>query len=422
MRQIESSAPGSGPIADPAKSRPRFSEFVALMALMIALVAMSIDAMLPALSEIGSDLAVHRDNATQLVISFFIFGIAVGQAAFGPVSDTIGRKPVVYVGFCFFTVGCLLSIFAVNFQMMLTGRLIQGLGLAGPRIMTMAIIRDRYEGRAMARVMSFVMAVFIAVPAVAPAFGLLLVVFAGWRSIFVVIQAMALITLSWFALRQPETLAPGQRMRLSLRRVVSVFREIFAIRASVGYTVAAGFIFGAFQGYLNSAQQIFQAQYQKGVLSPLYYSLLALCIGAASLANSRLVMRFGMRLLIRLASMTLGGVSAVFFLAAVMVQGHPPLWALMLHLVIAFACLGLLFGNLNALAMKPLGHIAGSGATLVGSLSILMAVPLGILIGQAYNGTILPLAGGFALLGGAAAWVIVRLEHRKTLSQFDPCA
>lgn len=399
----------------------RFTEFIALMAMMISLVAMSIDAMLPALSEIGKDLAVQRDNNTQLIISLFILGIAVGQMIYGPLSDTTGRKPTVYTGFCLFMIGCLLSLLAVNFGMMLAGRIIQGLGLAGPRIVTMAIIRDRYEGRAMARVMSIVMAVFIVVPAIAPAFGQVILMLAGWRAIFGVVLALALIVSIWFAVRQPETLAPEHRARFSLKRTVVVFREICAIRAAFGYTLAAGFIFGAFQGYLNSAQQIFQIQYGRGVWSPLYYSVLALSIGGASLWNSRLVMRYGMRSLIRWFSLNLGAVSILFLLIAGLQEGHPPLWSLMLYLIISFFSLGLLFGNLNALAMRPLGHIAGAGAAMVGSFSILLAVPLGILIGQVYNGTIVPLVAGFALLGTAAAVVIHKTDLRIPVSPCRRC-
>jgi DHA1 family bicyclomycin/chloramphenicol resistance-like MFS transporter len=389
---------------------PEFPEFIALLAMMISLVAMSIDTMLPALSQIGRDLAVRRDNSTQLIISLFIFGIAVGQMVYGPMSDRTGRRPAVFAGFCLFMVGCFLSLAAVNFPMMLAGRIVQGLGLAGPRVVAMAIIRDQYEGRAMARVMSFIMAVFIVVPAVAPAFGQVILIFAGWRAIFGAFLSLALAVMIWFAARQPETLNPQHRMPFSLRRVGVVFREICAIRAALGYTIAAGFIFGAFQGYLNSAQQLFQTQYHRGHWSPLYYAVLALSVGGASLVNSRLVMRYGMRSLTRRSSQHLSWISAFFLVIAYMLNGHPPLWMLMTYLIISFFCLGLLFGNLNALAMKPLGHIAGSGAAMVGSFSILLAVPLGIIIGQAYNGTILPLVGGFVLLGTASAIVIRRSE------------
>ena len=391
-----------------ARDSSSFLEFIALMATMISLVAMSIDAMLPALSEIGQDLGVQRANNVQLIISLFILGVAVGQLVYGPLSDSIGRKPAVYAGFTLFLIGCLLSLFATNFKMMLAGRIIQGAGLAGPRIVTMAIIRDRYEGRAMAQVMSFIMAVFIVVPAIAPAFGQGVLLLAGWRAIFGVFLAAAFIVLLWFAVRQPETLVPADRLRFTMKKASLVLREIYATRAALGFTIAAGFIFGAFQGYLNCAQQIFQILYQRGEWSPLYYAVLALSIGGASFLNSRLVMRYGMRLLTRNFSLVLTGTSILFFAIAWLLEGFPPLWALMTYLVVSFFCLGLLFGNLNALAMRPLGHIAGSGAAMVGSFSILLAVPLGIFIGQAYDGTILPLVCGFALLGAASTVIIIK--------------
>lgn len=396
------------------------TEFIALMAMMIALVAMSIDAMLPALSAIGKDLAVQRENNTQLVISLFILGIALGQMVYGPLSDSIGRKPAVYAGFCLFMAGCLLSLFSFNFGMMLAGRIIQGLGLAGPRIVTMAIVRDRYEGRAMARVLSFVMAVFIIVPAIAPIFGQCILLIGGWRTIFAAVLVMSLAILIWFAVRQPETLVAENRTRFSLKRTVIVFGQVCAIRTALGYTIAAGFIFGAFQGYLNCTQQIFQIQYARGNWSPLYYSALALTIGGASLWNSRLVMRYGMRALTRWFSILLGGLSILVLPVVYLLKGHPPLWAFMAYLVISFFSLGLLFGNLNALAMRPLGHIAGTGAAMVGSFSILLAVPLGILIGQVYDGTVLPLVGGFGLLGTAAAAIIHKTNQRMPVLQNPP--
>ncbi len=389
-----------------------YKEFIALMAMMISVGAMSIDAMLPALTDIGNDLGVLRANNTQLIISLFILGIALGQLFYGPLADSIGRKPAVYAGFSLFIVGCLLSLFSFTFGMMLAGRIIQGLGLAGPRIVTMAIVRDRFEGRIMARVLSFVMAVFIVVPAVAPLFGQAVMIIGSWRTIFGTILGLSLVILIWFAARQPETLAAENRAPFSLRRTVTVFHQICAIRTALGYTIAAGFIFGAFQGYLNCAQQIFQIQYARGIWSPLYYSALALTIGGASLMNSGLVMRYGMRALTKWFSINLAAISFLFLLVVYLLPSHPPLWIFMTYLVISFFSLGLLFGNLNALAMRPLGHIAGTGAAMVGSFSILLAVPLGILIGQVYNGTVVPLVAGFALLGSWAAVIIHKTNQR----------
>jgi DHA1 family bicyclomycin/chloramphenicol resistance-like MFS transporter len=394
---------------------PSFGEFVALTAMMIALVALSIDAMLPALPEIGQDLGVQRDNHNQLIISLLFVGLAVGQMLYGPVSDSTGRKPAIYAGFGLLIIGCLLSLFATSFPMMLAGRVLQGVGVAGPRIVTVAIVRDQYKGRAMAQVMSFVMAVFILVPIIAPSFGQAITLFAGWRAIFTAYLGLALIVLVWFAFRQPETLAPNQRLPFSLTRIVMGVREVFTTRIAIGYTIAAGLIFGAFLGYLNTAQQTFQEQYGLGKLFPLFFGVLAVSFGCASVLNARLVMRYGMRRLTKWSSSTIGTLSTAFFAVAYVQAGHPHLGALMVFFLTVFFCLGLLFGNLNALAMEPLGHIAGVGAAVVGALTTTISLLLGILIGQSYNSTVLPLVGGFAVLSLASAAVMRWAEYKRSI-------
>jgi DHA1 family bicyclomycin/chloramphenicol resistance-like MFS transporter len=399
---------------DRRRAVPSFGEFVALMALTISLVALSIDAVLPALPAIGRDLGVQRANDNQLVVSLLFLGMAVGQVVYGPLSDRTGRKPAIYAGFGLFVTGCLLCLLATSFPMMLVGRVLQGAGAAGPRIVTIALIRDQYEGRAMARVMSFVMAVFILVPVIAPTLGQAILIVAHWRAYL----ALALIASIWLALRQPETLAPNRRIPFTLARIGLAVREIFSNRMALGYIIAIGLIFGAFLGYLSTAQQMFQVQYGLGRQFPLYFATLALALGGASLLNARLVMRYGMRPLSLGAALTIGGLSIVFWTIAYTLAGQPPLWALMIYFLMSFFCVGLLFGNLNALAMEPLGHIAGVGAAVVGSLSTFISLPLGTLIGQSYNGTVLPLVGGFAILGAASAVAMRWAQHRKQVSQY----
>jgi DHA1 family bicyclomycin/chloramphenicol resistance-like MFS transporter len=373
----------------------------------MSLTALSIDAMLPALPQIGSDLNVQNANDRQLVVSLLFLGMAAGQLFFGPLSDRAGRKPATYWGFGLFIGGSLLSLFAPSFPMLLIGRLLQGFGISAPRAITLALVRDRYEGRFMARVMSFATTVFVLVPMIAPTFGQALLSLSGWRSIFGSYVLIAVITVVWFALRMPETLAPENRAPFSLRRVITAIREIVSIRLAIGYTVAAGLISGVFLGYLNSAQQIFQEQYALGERFPLYFGIIALSLGVAALLNARLVMRFGMRSLARWALFAVVGLSVAALGIALLTAGQPPLWFLMAYLMTTFFCVGILFGNMNALAMKPLGHIAGIGAAVVGSLSTLISVPIGIVIGQSYNGTIVPLVTGMAILAGSSI-VIVR--------------
>jgi DHA1 family bicyclomycin/chloramphenicol resistance-like MFS transporter len=380
----------------------RFGEFVALMAMMTSLAALSIDTLLPALPEIGQTLHVQRTNDNQLVISLLFLGLAVGQILYGPISDSVGRKPAIYLGFALFVIGSLLSMLAVNFPMLLVGRVVQGVGAAGPRIVAMALVRDQYEGRLMARVMSFVSTVFILAPIVAPLIGQSILLVASWRAIFGIYLVMAVVACTWLALRQPETLPPHRRIPFSIERISRAIREILTHRAAFGYTLTAGLVAGAFIGYLNSAQQIFQEMYGLGQLFPLFFAALALSLGSASFTNARLVMRFGMRTLSLGALLTIGSLSLLFGAIALALAGQPPLWTLMVYLLISFFGVGILFGNLNSLAMVPLGHIAGVGAAVVGSLSTFISLLLGTFIGQSYNGTVLPLVGGFAILSAAA--------------------
>ncbi len=378
-------------------------EFVCLVALITSLVALSIDTMLPALPEIARDFNVGRINDSQFVISIFFAGMALGQMLFGPLSDSVGRRPAILGGFIVFAAGCVLTLSAVDFSWVLIGRFLQGLGASGPRIVSIALVRDLYAGREMARVMSFVMSIFILVPVFAPAVGQLIISHADWRYIFVMFLGLTAMVALWFWRRQPETLSAEQRIRFSLAQVLLDVRSIFRIRTALGYTLTMGFVFGAFIGYLSCSQQIFQVQYERYEMFPLYFGILAAVIGCASLVNARLVLRFGMR---RLSRLSLGVICftsfPVYLLALSLYDGHPPLLLLMLYLMLIFFFFGILFGNLNALAMEPLGHIAGLGSAVVGSLSTLISVGFGVIVADAYDQTVLPLTLGFALLGGAA--------------------
>ena len=373
-------------------------EFIALTAMMMSLVALSVDTMLPALSQIGRDLGVIDNNSPQLIISLFFLGMASGQLLYGPVSDSTGRKPAIYVGYGLFITGCLFSLVATTLPVMLAGRFLQGFGTAGPRIVSIAIVRDRYEGSAMARVMSFVMTVFIIVPIIAPAVGQAMLFLAGWRAIFALFLTLALLSLVWFALRQPETLSKKKRVPFSFNRILGTVMIIFGNRNAMGYTVTAGLVFGFFLGYLNSAQQIFQEEYALGTEFPLYFAFLALSIGCASLFNARLVLHHTLQSLSRRALISISALSAGFFLLALWSHGHPPLWTFMAYLFAAFFGTGILFGNLNALAMESLGKITGIGAGVVGSLSTFISLIAGTAIGQSYNGTVLPLTASFFML------------------------
>ncbi|MGD8402599.1 MAG: multidrug effflux MFS transporter [Anaerolineales bacterium] len=397
---------------------PSFVEFVVVISLMMSLTALSIDTMMPALPQIGVELSIQNTNDRQLIISMIFLGLAVGQLFFGPLSDRTGRKPAIYAGYSIYIIGSLLAVFAVSFPMMLAGRLLQGVGISAPRAITMALVRDRYAGRMMARVMSFVMTVFILVPMLAPSLGQAIMGFSGWRGIFVSFIMVALTTLIWFAIRMPETLAPEDRAPFSLRHILDATFVIVKNRTALGYTVSTGLVGGTFLGYLSSAQQIFQEQYALGELFPILFGIISLSIGLASFLNARLVMRFGMRFLVLWSLRIILVLATVALIVTLLTAGQPPLWFLMAYFMLTFFCIGILFGNQNALAMDPLGHLAGIGAAVVGSLSTLIQMPLGTIIGQNYNNTIFPLVMGIAILTGLSILVVRWAESKPLVPSF----
>ncbi|SEQ97912.1 MFS transporter, DHA1 family, bicyclomycin/chloramphenicol resistance protein [Amphritea atlantica] len=375
-----------------------FAEFVTLIALLISLAALSIDAMLPALGIIGNDLNVADPNDNQLVIVTFFVGMAVGQFLYGPLSDSFGRKSVILFGLVIFAAGTLLSVTADSFQQMLLGRVLQGFGLAGPRVVSVALVRDLYAGRAMARVMSFVMTVFILVPMMAPALGQLVLYYADWRMIFIGLLSAAIVLSVWLMIRMPETLAEVNRRSFAAGILWRGFKEVVSHRVAMGFTLVTGLVFGAFIGYLNLSQPVLQDQYALGTQFPLYFGCLAGAIGLASLMNARLVGRYGMWRLIILSLISITLLSLIYLPVVIFYTGHPPLQTLVIYLFLVFFAVGLLFGNLNSMAMEPLGHLAGIGAGLVSALSTLLSIVFSLIIGQLYNQTIYPLVGGFLVL------------------------
>ena len=373
-----------------------FVEFIALMALTTSLVALTVDGMLPALPEIGRDLGVTNPSDPQLIVSMVFLGMGIGQLFFGPLSDSIGRKPSLYIGMVVFIVGCLMCNFANSFEMMIAGRIVQGIGASGPRIIPMALIRDEYEGRGMARIMSLIMMVFILVPMLAPLLGQVVIYFADWRAIFTCFLVLAVVLLIWFAVRQPETLPLEKRKAFDVKTILAGFTEVLKNRTALGYTAAMGMVSAAFLAYLSTAQPILQDQYALGFQFPAYFALLALSIGIASFVNSRLVMKWGMRLLSSQSLMIIIAISVCFALYLGFSGTEPPLALFMAYLVFVLFFIGILFGNMTSMAMEPLGHIAGVGAAVVGSLSTFISVPFGVLVGHSYDGSVIPLVLGFA--------------------------
>lgn len=374
-------------------------EFVVLMAALTSVMALSIDAILPAFKMIGSDLKLLDPNHIQYLISVLFFGFGVGLIIFGPISDTMGRKKPIYYGGIIFLIGTLIAYFSESLNIMLVGRFFQGFGAASFRIMAITIIRDEYSGKTMAKVMSFITTVFILVPIVAPSIGQAILFLAPWRSIFLFYLITCSVTISWFALRQRETLPEGERKKFSWSNLKSSFKETLTHPTSLFCILIVGLMRGGMVAYLSCSQQIFQGVYEVGEKFPLYFGSLALTIGLSNILNSRLLAYFGVGQLVKFAllilTFVLVPVTVYFYLGSV---ATPTLLSFMFLFGCFFGCLGLLFGNLTTMALDPLGHIAGSASSVVGFTQNLISVIIGMLISQQFDQTVRPVTTGLALI------------------------
>jgi len=383
-------------------------EFVALMAVLVATLAFSIDAMLPALPKIAGELVPELANRAQLVILAFMLGMGTGTIFTGPLSDAFGRKIVITLGLGIYIVGAVLAYFATSLELLLAARVIQGLGAAAPRIVSTAMIRDMHEGRRMAQITSFVMTVFMLVPAVAPSLGALIIAAAGWRFIFVAFVVFALIGGVWLNLRQPETLAREHRRPLSFDRLGLAFREVIGNRMVMLYTAVLTLGSTQMFGLLTSTQQIYGEIFDRAASFPLWFAGAALIAATGTILNARLVMRLGMRRLAMRAfqaqTMFAGLVLLLEF------SGLLPGWlafpVFYIWSVSIFFMAGLTFGNLTALALQPLGHIAGMAASVVAAVSTVLSVFLSGPIGQSFNGTLIPLLSA-TVLCSALSWALM---------------
>jgi MFS transporter, DHA1 family, multidrug resistance protein len=396
------------------------AEFVALVAILMAIMAMSIDSMLPAMGIIATELGAPEPNDRQLILSMLFGGLTIGLLFYGPLSDAIGRRRALVLGLVLFVAGSLLCALATSFPMLLAGRLLQGFGAAGPRIVSVAMVRDLHQGRAMARIMSIAMSIFILVPVFAPAIGQGVLLVGSWRVIFAGLAVMGLIAFIWFVARQPETLSEHRRKPFTPGGLWRAVVEVAKNRVTLGYIFATGCIFGAFVGYLNSTQQIFAEAYGLGAAFPLYFGSLALAFGGASLLNAQLVMKFGMQYLSMRAGVALSVIAVALMVTELALGGLPPLWLFMGACGAIFFCAAILFGNYNALAMEPMGHIAGSASAIIGTATTGLSLLIGTVIGQAYDGTALPVAIGFAVMGMGAVAAQAWAEGGRELAAIKP--
>lgn len=397
------------------KNKPLNLEFVGLMAALMSIVALTIDAILPAISQIGISINSYDSASHQLLITMIFLGLGLGQLVFGPFSDSFGRKPTVYVGFSIFVVASIICVVSPSLEWMVVGRILQGIGLSAPRTISISIIRDTYKGDYMAKIMSFVTSVFILVPVVAPALGKFVMDQYHWKGIFYVQLVMAILVGLWFWRRQPETLKPEFKTKFTRYVFVDGIKELIKHKETLGFTMISGFITGAFMVYLSASQHIFQNQYGLIEEFPYIFAGLASGIGASTLLNGTLVMRLGMRRLSFLALIVFT-LNALVYSLLFWSTANPSLVILLSFMGIQFATIGFIFGNIRAIAMEPIGHIAGIGAAITGFLATLLAVPIATVIGYYVDKTALPLFIGFTLFGLLSLAIFVKMKAFKKIT------
>jgi MFS transporter, DHA1 family, multidrug resistance protein len=398
-----------------AAMRIGFGEFVAMVAALMALNALAIDVMLPSLQQIGSALAVDDENERQAVLSTYLLAFGIGQLLVGTISDRFGRKPVLLGGLALYILAAAVCAAAPSFEALLAARSLQGLASAAPRVVVTAVVRDCYTGRRMASVMSLAMTAFIAVPVLAPSIGQLVLLFGSWREIFGLLTIYGVAVALWTWLRLPETLPPERRRTAQPAEIWSAVRKVVTNRQTVGYAVASGTMFGANFGFIVSAQQIFTEVFNLGIYFPLGFAAVALGMSLSSFINSRLVGRLGMRVISHGAAALFTVLSAV--LAALARLDHLQLWSFMVLVACIMFLLGMIFSNFNALAMEPQGSVAGTASSLIGSIATVLAASFGHLVGQAYDGTAVPLSTGYLALGLATLVIILITERGKLFAR-----
>ncbi|RNC89619.1 MAG: MFS transporter [Allomuricauda sp.] len=393
--------------------KPNF-EFIALMASLMSIVALAIDTLLPAIPNIGATINSYDAGEHQLFVTMIFLGLGVGQLFFGPLSDQYGRKPMVYAGFVVFGIASAICLSAPNLEVMVVGRILQGIGLSSHRTIAISIIRDLYKGDYMARVMSFVTAFFILVPVVAPAIGKFVLDLFNWQAIFYVHLFLALILWIWFWKRQPETLKPEYKIKFSPKSFVQGTKEMLRFPETVAFTFVSGLVTGAFLVYLSTAQHIFEDQYEMREAFPYLFAALAISIGSSTFTNGTMVLRFGMRNLSLAATIAFSCIALVYVLLF-WNSPNPNVGVLVAFLFFQFFCLGFMWGNFRSIAMEPIGHIAGIGAAINGFVSTLISVPIASWIGAYLDETALPLFIGLSICGFLSVMIMLIARRKRAL-------
>lgn len=396
-----SAQPGVFPI-------PRW-EFIALAAALMAVNALAVDIMLPALQQIGASLNVESENHRQYVITAYFAGLALALLAYGPASDRFGRRKPLLFGLSIYIIAAFAAAFAPSFETLLLLRFVQGIGAASTRVIAVSVVRDRFGGRQMAEIMSLIFMVFMIVPVLAPGIGQVVMLFSEWHMIFIVMAVSALAITMWAAIRLPETMHPEDRRPLSILSIAKGFRTVLTTRMSLWYTLASMTIFGALFGFINSAQQVYVGLYGLGVWFPLVFAAIAGMMSVSSFLNSRLVVKLGMRKLSHGALLGFLLVSAIWLIWSL--TGPVPFGAFIVLFALAMFQFGWIGSNFNSIAMEPLGHIAGTASSVQGFMQTLGGGLIGAAIGQSFDGTTVPLAIGFC--GVAAVGLVMVLIAEK---------
>ncbi|MEO0370619.1 MAG: multidrug effflux MFS transporter [Pseudomonadota bacterium] len=397
-------------MASTSDQRITQTEFVALVAMLVAAVAFSIDSMLPAMPEMAAELTPEAPNLAQLIITSFVLGLGVGTFFAGPLSDSFGRKPVILVGSALYIFASTLAWFAPSLELVLAARALQGLGASCARVVPMAIVRDLYAGRDMARITSFIMMVFTLVPAIAPLIGSGIIALSGWRGIFAAFVVFALLSAAWLHLRVVETWPAPQRTAFRLGTLMASARQVMSNRLVQLCTLAQAFCMTALFATLSSIHQIFDVTFDRADGFPLWFALIALVAGAFSLLNAVLVMRFGMRRLVRVAMVLLIAVSLVMIVLEAVVFGSGlPFTLYIIWQGAVFVHTAMTLGNLSALAMEPMGAVAGMAASVITGLATVGAVVFTVPIGLAFDGTPLPLMVGVLLSVICALFLVQKI-------------
>ena len=386
-------------------------ELVAMVAGLSALNALSIDIMLPALPMMGADFGLANDNDRQLIVVSYVALFGVSQLFYGPLADAFGRRSVLVYALGIYIVGSVLCVIAPSFELFLAARCLQGVGAAATRVVATAVVRDLTEGRRMAQVMSMAMTVFMIVPIVAPGIGQLILFIAPWRWIFGALLIYSIVILGWTLIRLPETLRPENRTAFNPPAITAAYLAVLRERQTVGYMIASAFITGCLFGYITSSEQLFVDVYKLGPAFPLAFGSIAIAISFGTFLNSRLVIRHGMRRLSHV--MIIGLMLTAITLALIAQAGLASFWVFTGLLALAFAMFGLIASNFNALAMEPMGRVAGSASAVFGAVTASGGAIIGTFIGRAFDGTPTPFALGLAAAGVATLIAVLWTERGR---------